>query len=149
GEIAGARLYLVEQPHVLDSDDGLVGEGLQQRDLLVGKRPHLRSAKLYRSDRHTLAQQRDTERRTVTQASGINTSIRKLVGRSLKVGDLGRLAIKYRAAADAAARAGHAHPQWLGNRAPMGGGTQLVALELEDRHVIGPAKARRTVNHYV
>ena len=26
---------LLEQPHVLDGDDGLVGEGLEQRDLLV------------------------------------------------------------------------------------------------------------------
>src|SRR5262245_1255249 len=34
------RLFgLIEQPHVLDSDDGLVGESLEQRDLLVGKRP--------------------------------------------------------------------------------------------------------------
>ena len=30
-----ARLQLLEQPHVLDGDDGLVGEGLQERDLPV------------------------------------------------------------------------------------------------------------------
>ena len=34
-------LGLVEQAHVLDRDHRLVGEGLQQRDLLVGKRPGL------------------------------------------------------------------------------------------------------------
>ncbi len=33
GEIARARLHLVEQPHVLDRDDGLVGEGLDEFDL--------------------------------------------------------------------------------------------------------------------
>src|SRR5262245_61034328 len=32
---------LVEQPRVLDRDDGLVGEVLDQLDLLVGKGPHL------------------------------------------------------------------------------------------------------------
>src|SRR5262249_47525193 len=37
-QVARARLYLVEQPHVLDSDDGLVGEGLDQLDLLIGER---------------------------------------------------------------------------------------------------------------
>ena len=32
---------LVEQPGVLDGDDGLRGEILHQRDLLIGERPHL------------------------------------------------------------------------------------------------------------
>ena len=32
---------LLEQPHVLDGDHRLVGEGLEQRDLLVGERPGL------------------------------------------------------------------------------------------------------------
>ena len=32
-EVARARLHLVEQPRVLDRDDGLVGESLEQRDL--------------------------------------------------------------------------------------------------------------------
>ena len=41
GEIAVARLQLREQPDVLDGDDGLVGEGLQQLDLLVRERPDL------------------------------------------------------------------------------------------------------------
>src|SRR5262249_33533970 len=39
-ELAGARLHLVEQPHVLDRDHRLIGEGLDQLDLLVGKRPY-------------------------------------------------------------------------------------------------------------
>ena len=40
GQLARARLHLVEQPHVLDSDHRLVGEGLDQLDLLVGERTH-------------------------------------------------------------------------------------------------------------
>ncbi len=40
-ELVGARLHLVEQPHVLDRDHRLVGKGLDQLDLLGGKRPHL------------------------------------------------------------------------------------------------------------
>ena len=32
GEVACARLHLVEQPHVLDRDHGLVGEGLHEFD---------------------------------------------------------------------------------------------------------------------
>src|SRR5439155_4797981 len=35
-EITVAHLQLFEQPHVLDRDDGLVGEGFHERYLLVG-----------------------------------------------------------------------------------------------------------------
>jgi hypothetical protein len=38
GEGAVLFLELSEQPHVLDGDHGLVGEGLHERDLLVGER---------------------------------------------------------------------------------------------------------------
>ena len=41
GEIVGALAQFVEQPRVLDGDDGLGGEVLHQLDLLVGERPHL------------------------------------------------------------------------------------------------------------
>ena len=36
-----ALLQFFEQPHVLDGDDRLVGEGFEQCDLLVGKRMNL------------------------------------------------------------------------------------------------------------
>ena len=32
GEFRRARLYLVKQAHILDGDDGLVGEGFDQFD---------------------------------------------------------------------------------------------------------------------
>ncbi len=38
GQLARARLHLVEQPHVLDRNHRLVGEGGDQLDLLVGER---------------------------------------------------------------------------------------------------------------
>ena len=40
GEVVGALTQFVEQPRVLDGDDGLGGEVLDQRDLLVGKGSH-------------------------------------------------------------------------------------------------------------
>ena len=40
-ELAALVLDFVEQPHVLDRDHRLVGEGGDQLDLLVGERPHL------------------------------------------------------------------------------------------------------------
>ena len=44
GQLAGARLHLVEQPHVLDRDHRLVGESGDQLDLLIGERAHLSCA---------------------------------------------------------------------------------------------------------
>ena len=41
GEIVSALAQLIEQPRVLDGDDGLRGEVLHQRDLFVGKGPNL------------------------------------------------------------------------------------------------------------
>ena len=36
-------LQLLEEAHVLDRDDGLVGKGLEKRDMPGGERPRLRS----------------------------------------------------------------------------------------------------------
>ena len=57
-QVGVARLQLLEQPHVLDGDDGLVGEGLEQLDLLVRERPGLDSIDRDRPDRATLTQHR-------------------------------------------------------------------------------------------
>ena len=55
-------LGLVEQPHVLDRDHRLVGEGLQQRDLLVGERAGVGRGRRDAADRPALAQQRHEQR---------------------------------------------------------------------------------------
>ena len=39
-QFARALPHLVEQPHVLDRDHRLVGEGCDQLDLLLGEWPH-------------------------------------------------------------------------------------------------------------
>ena len=40
----GLRLHLVEQPRVLDRDDGLVGERLQQLNVMAGEAAGLKAA---------------------------------------------------------------------------------------------------------
>ena len=56
GEIPVARLQLLEQAHVLDGDDGLVGEGLEQRDLLVREGIWLEASELECTDGCAFAQ---------------------------------------------------------------------------------------------
>ena len=59
GQLAGPGLQLAEQPDVLDGDDGLVGERLDQLDLLVRERPGLRPGDHDDADGRAVAQDRD------------------------------------------------------------------------------------------
>ena len=54
-QLARARLHLVEQSHVLDRDNRLVGEGLEKSNLLIRKRLNFGTSKLNCSDRHSVA----------------------------------------------------------------------------------------------
>jgi hypothetical protein len=49
---------LVEQPRVLDGDDGLIGEGLEQGDLPFGEEPRLGASQRDRANHDTFAHQR-------------------------------------------------------------------------------------------
>src|SRR5947207_1789751 len=55
---------LVEQPYVLDRNHRLVGEGRDQFDLLLGKRPDGGSLQDDDADRSAFAEERDPKRRT-------------------------------------------------------------------------------------
>jgi len=52
----GARLHLIEQADILDRDHGLVGEGLHQLDMMIGKRTGLCSGRADHADRLPVAQ---------------------------------------------------------------------------------------------
>src|SRR5438132_7704492 len=60
-ELARARLHLVEQPHVLDRDDRLVGESRDKLDFLLRKRPHYRPRQSNDPNRVSLSQERHTK----------------------------------------------------------------------------------------
>ncbi len=58
---------LLEQPHVLDRDDRLVGEGPRERHLLLGELAGCGAQDCETADRLALPQQRNAQRREVTQ----------------------------------------------------------------------------------
>ena len=71
-QLARARLHLVEQAHVLDRDDRLIGEGRHELDLPVGEGPDIRAGQGHDADRNVLPQHRDPERRAIAaKLSGI------------------------------------------------------------------------------
>ena len=57
-QLARPRLQFFEQTDVFDGDDRLIGEGLEQRDLLVGERPKLRTTDQNAPMAHPFPQQR-------------------------------------------------------------------------------------------
>jgi hypothetical protein len=52
------KLQFLEQPHVLNGDDRLVGEGLDERGLLVGERLDLAAVDCDRADETPILDQR-------------------------------------------------------------------------------------------
>src|SRR4029453_11835407 len=61
-----ALSHFFEQTHIFDSDDRLVGKGLQQRDLFVGKWLYLSAADSNDADRITFPYQRRSKHGPVT-----------------------------------------------------------------------------------
>src|SRR5215471_13438519 len=61
GEVAVAELQLLEQAHVLEGDDRLVGECLQEGDLLIGEGPWLPAPGADGTDGDTLPEDRHGE----------------------------------------------------------------------------------------
>ena len=87
GHLAVPRLELREQPHVLDRDHRLVGERLQQLDLLVGERLDLGPPDGDRADGVTLAEHRDGQERREPAARCVRPADR-YSGSVSDVGDL-------------------------------------------------------------
>src|SRR5262249_52293252 len=61
GKLAGARLHLLEQPHVLDRDHRLIGEGNSKLDLLVGEGLDSSALENDHADRRSFPYQRNAE----------------------------------------------------------------------------------------
>ena len=79
-------LGLVEQAHVLDGNNCLVGESLDQVDLLLRERPHLLAINGQRANHHVCLQQRQphssagSKKSDRAQTQGVALSIRVIIG---------------------------------------------------------------------
>src|SRR5438552_8747791 len=71
-------LDLGEEPHVLDGDDGLVGEGLEEGDLPVREEPLFGAPDVDCSDRNPFSHQRDVEGGAMAHAPRDFASLGKL-----------------------------------------------------------------------
>src|SRR6516225_4481309 len=93
-------LRLGEQAHILDGDNGLVGEGLEQGNLPLSEEASLGAPENDRADRDTLSHQRNAQYRAEARAPCVLGALGKLVRRGLHVGDLDRPPLEYRSTSD-------------------------------------------------
>ncbi len=83
-------LGLVEQPHVLDRDHRLVGEGLEQPDVLFGEGPHLGASHQDRAEGASFAHQRHRKSGAMTILAREFLPEPKLLSRVLQIRDVHR-----------------------------------------------------------
>src|SRR5439155_6234751 len=129
-------LELLEQPHVLDRDHRLVGEGLQQLDLRGGEGPYLGAPRRQRSNEFLLLA-KGNDQKTAHDAGGTHHCEIVLIAH---VGNVERTMF--------------AHPAilWLINTdlsaTDRGYGTKMsprnhrVRLSQSQHHIINPANSR-------
>ncbi len=85
GELVGARAQLIEQPSVLDGDDGLLGEIAEKLDLLFREQTWLPTCNIEGANRLIILHDRYGELRSVpgldeTNAVGLAVEIGLIVG---------------------------------------------------------------------
>ena len=85
----------LEQPHVLDRDHRLVGEGRHQLDLLVGEWSHVRRVNAEHADRRSLAHQRHAKHGA--EAANLLRFGQRVFRIGLSIGDMNEPAFEQRA----------------------------------------------------
>src|SRR5262245_37070802 len=98
-EISIPCLELLEEPHVLDRDDGLIGEGLEKGNLLVGERAYFGPADVDDTDGRALPHERSSQKRLDSVPTGSRPAHRELgclLG-GAEIVDMERLAVGHRA----------------------------------------------------
>src|SRR5262249_15010577 len=98
-DLTRACLHLVEQPHVFDGNHRLIGEGLDQLDLLVGERPHVGAGEAQHAYWDALAQHGNSEHGAHPGPNPVESEVR--VG--IHIGDLNSTAFEQGTSGDTAA----------------------------------------------
>ena len=92
-ELLRPRLQLGQQPRVLDGDDGLVGERLQQLDLVIGECARCVASHRNRPESLVVTEQRDRHMASVAASTSRNVLDIGRSGIGLGVGDTERRSI--------------------------------------------------------
>src|SRR5262249_2711761 len=124
GKLARSLLHLLEQPHILDRDYRLIGESLDQLDLLLSERVNLGTRQEHRADRVSVAQQRYAERGAKVPPSLRFDQSELRIGQN--VGDVNRPGFQHGSCADRSAVKLQAKRQHV---------LQILGLKTVDREI--------------
>jgi hypothetical protein len=107
-QLALASLLGLKEAHVLDGDDGLVGEDLEELDLSVGERADLGASDGDHTDGLGLARadQRDSQYGAQAKASRIVAALWILISFGRQIGDLNRSPVENSSSGENPARQG-------------------------------------------
>jgi hypothetical protein len=94
GKLTRPRLHLFEKARVFDRNDGLVGEGLQQLNLSVGKWAQLRATHVNYPDGFASANKGNGQYGVVAKTPGNRAALRILVQLGLHIGKVNRLSVE-------------------------------------------------------
>ena len=141
GELARARLHLVEQSYVFNRDHRLIREGLNELDLFSGERVHLITADRECADGLVLPEQRNGQNRPVTKPQREIRAIGELVFGFLKVVDVNRRTFNKGASGDPAAPDRPFH-EVNRNGAVMRSDLEGVTLAQQNNRIVGLAEPR-------
>src|SRR5262245_16498175 len=86
-------LEFLEQPHILDGDNRLVGEGPEQRNLIVREWPNLKATNEDYTESNALTQQRHRKKRTTLVKAKLKATWESLFLCSTNVVDMDRLMV--------------------------------------------------------
>ncbi len=93
GQLVRPRLQLLEQADVLDRDHGLVGEGLEERDLVVGEPAGLAAGHRDRPDRLVVTEHRHHDLASIATDTSVGACGFGQSGIGVGVGDIERRSI--------------------------------------------------------
>src|SRR5262249_48619091 len=150
GKLTGSRLHFLEQPRVLDGDDGLVGEGFEQFDLSVGKRAYLGAPDRNHPNCFTSTDQRLMQHGADTQTAANGAALRVLSGFGLYISDMDRSAVEDGTCGGNTTYQGQRVIDREGADPPMlGDEAQTIAKHLKDHGVIRIAQACRGLDQRI
>src|SRR5262245_49542136 len=152
GELAGASLHLVEQPHVLDRDHRLVGEGLQKLDLSVREQPGLSAGDRNRAYGNAVAQYRDTY--DTAKAADSRHSTEREVRVCVDIRDLNDASLEHRASRGGSPTwrrriRASVHLEHVGGEAMVRHEVKKMPVEPVDKAELGLAEPSRAFGDHV
>src|SRR5262245_20832785 len=152
GKLAGACLHVVKQPHLLDRDHRLVGEGLQALDLSVREQPGLSAGDRNRAYGNAVAQYRDTY--DTAKAADSRHSTEREVRVCVDIRDLNDASLEHRASRGGSPtwrrrKRASVHLEQVGGEAVVRHEVEELAVEPVDKAELGLAEPPRALGDHV